>query len=45
MLTDGFARFGCWVDLVSLLTFTFVAAHLVNADLAAGVWAGALINI
>lgn len=44
-LTDGLARFGCWINLVTLFTFTFVAAHLVDADLTAGFRVGTLINI
>lgn len=45
VLTDGLACFGGWVDLVTLLTLALVTAHLVDADLAAGVRVGALINI
>lgn len=44
-LTAGLARFGCWINLVTLFTFTFVAAHLVDADLTAGFRVGTLINI
>ena len=45
MLTNGLAGLGCWVNLVTLLAFAFVAANLVDADLTAGVWVGTLINI
>jgi len=43
--TNGFAGFGCRVNLVAGLTVALVAAYLVDAHLAAGVWAGALIDI
>ena len=45
MLTDGLAGFGCWINLVTFLTLTFVAAYLVDTDLTAGVWAGTLVDI
>lgn len=43
--TDGLAGFGRWVHLVTLLTLALVTAHLVDADLAAGVRVGTLIDI
>lgn len=43
--TDGLAGFGCMVDLVTLLTFAFVAAHLVDANLTASIRVGTLIDI
>lgn len=45
MFTYGFAGFGCWVNLVTLLTLAFVTTHLVDADLAAGVRVGTLVDI
>lgn len=45
ILTNGLAVFSCWVNLVTLLTLTFVAAHLIDADLTAGVWVGTLVDI
>lgn len=45
IFTNGLAGFGCWVNLVTLLTLAFVAADLVDADLAAGVWVGTLIDV
>lgn len=45
IFTDGFAGFGRWVNLVTFLTLAFVTAYLVDADLAAGVRVGTLIDI
>lgn len=45
IFTDGLAGFGCWVNLVTLLTLAFVTAHLVDADLATGVRVGTLVDI
>lgn len=45
ILTDGLAGFGRGVNLVALLALAFVTADLVDADLAAGVQVGALVNI
>lgn len=43
--TNGLAGFGCRVNLVTFLALAFVTAHLVDADLAAGVRVGTLIDI
>lgn len=43
--TDGLAGVGGRVDLVTLLTLAFVTADLVDANLAAGVRVGTLIDI
>lgn len=45
IFTDGLAGFGCGVNLVTLLTLAFITANLVDADLAAGVWVGTLVDI
>lgn len=45
IFTDGLAGSGCRVNLVTLLTLAFVTAYLVDADLAAGVRVGTLIDI
>ncbi len=43
--TNSFASFAGWINLVAILTLTLVTTHQVDADLAAGVWIGALINV
>lgn len=45
IFTNGLAGFGCRVHLVTLLALALVTAHLVDADLAACVWVGALVDI
>lgn len=43
--TNSFASLAGWVHLVAILALTLVTTHQVDADLAAGVWVGALINV
>lgn len=45
IFTNGLAGFGRRVNLVTLLALAFVTADLVDADLAACVWVGALVDI
>ena len=45
VFTNGFAGLGARLHLVALPAVTLVAANLVDADLTAGVWVGALIDI
>lgn len=43
--TNSFASFAGWIHLVAILALTLVTTHQVDADLAAGVRVGALINV
>lgn len=45
VFTNSLAGFGRRVNLVTLLTLAFVTADLVDADLAACVWVGTLVDI
>lgn len=45
IFTNGLAGFSCWINLITLLTLAFVAAYLIDTDLAASVRVGTLINI
>lgn len=43
--TNGFAGFSGGVNLIAVLTFTFVAPNQIDANLAAHIWIGAFINV
>lgn len=44
-LTNCFASFGSWINLISFFTFTFIASFQVHTDLTTGIRVETLINI